>query len=239
MKSSLFLLVPVFMLAACDSKEQYSNSNLLALSALYDFEAVHGHVRELNQTLYNVKDEVVHQVVARFEPNGCVSELILDSRMYGKAHVKKEGQRLVGSEQGNEVIFTLGDKCEMLSKRFTRLSDKYTYQYDEQARLTSLYYSVTGLTRHYSWNEQGLLAGTKSTIGDQLIDEVIQQYGDPLHKPADYRSETHSLTGNTIIDMSCQYQGVVPHSCEVVKQATADEAEEKFHASIAVAFYPD
>ncbi|GEM_PF-1841844 len=238
MKSSLFLLVPVFMLAACDSKEQYSNSNLLALSALYDFEAVKGNVRELNQTLYNVKDEIVHQVVARFEPNGCVSELILDSKMYGKAHLTKQEQQLTGTEQGSEVVFALGDKCEILSKRFTRLSDNYTYQYDDRARLQSLFYSVTGLTRHFTWNEQGLLTRTKSTIGEQVIDEVIQQYADPLHKPADYRSETHSLAGNTIIDMRCQYQGVVPHSCEVVKQATANEAEEKFHASIAVAFYP-
>lgn len=237
MKPPLSILVPALMLVGCEKADQYSNGNIVALSALYDFEKIAGLVHQLHQSVFDVKGNPIHDVKAEFDRQGCVTQFDMVSKLSGNVHFKRVGNHLAGQEDNNEITYHLGDHCQLVSKTNNTRHQTTTYKYDRQGLLIASIPDPSGMHYSYQRAENGDLQKVTALAGSRILEETQYEWHQETVKVADYSLKIKTLTGESTIDMRCEYREKVPVSCDIVRLPASGSAEVVLKAKLNVTFY--
>ncbi|NKG32407.1 YnfC family lipoprotein [Erwinia rhapontici] len=235
MKTTLALLLPALLLTGCKNEEpQGVSTTVKNMSTLFRFEPIPGKLKSTHQTLFDASGEKQHEATARFDQQGCLTDVIVtslyvinDRKIHSNTSLRRDKDTLVGEENGKPVLMKLDGKCNVVSK--TRGNSTLNISYNDRG-LISAYSSIQDPLRiDITYDEQGRMVRHNIREGARLISDDKQTFATT---EADKRLDGVMLTtypaSTREITTRCEYQQGVPTSCRYkIKTSPGDNVIER------------
>ena len=244
MKTTAVLLLPLLLLAGCQQEEDEGIARKIRnLSYLYQFEAIPGKLKSTHHTLSGASGEKEHEVTARFDQQGCLTDvdvtslyLINDRKIHSNTSLRRDKDTLVGEENGKPVLMKLDGKCNVVSK--TRGNSTLNISYNDRG-LISAYSSIQDPLRiDITYDEQGRMVRQNIREGARLISDDKQTFATT---EADKRLDGVMLTtypaSTREITTRCEYQQGVPTSCRYTIKTTPGDTIIERRSTLVSEFY--
>lgn len=238
MKFKISILLSVFLLAGCFEDNKYSESNMKLFAMLYTFEPIKGHVKETHFVIKDNGGNSFQDVLIKFDEKGCLENLEVTGKPVGVVSLKREKEKIVGTENNEKVVFDLDKSCLILNKKTENSRNVVAFSYDENGSIVTIKDEVPGKDYHISYKPDGSESIIKVLMADKLVDETKITFHDPINKPLDSLGLSDgSLIGESQTELSCKYENRSPVSCDLVYQFIKEKSVYKFHADIKTIFY--
>ncbi|WP_368919495.1 YnfC family lipoprotein [Providencia vermicola] len=232
------LVVPLTFFISFESsafdKQEY-NPVVFNMAELYDFNPVKGNVKEIKSTGYNEDKTINYESKLKIGRDGCVESFSLNQKkdeylsgLHNYLFVERVKNKLIGMDANGPVEMTIGNNCEIISRKDT--NGELIYQYNKDGFITG---SILADTKEKFgeniYNEFKLPIAIKYYKGDDVISETRITYGKDMSKAFDHLMEIRAL-GQTIlqVDSKCHYDHQnIPSQCNFV--LTLDSNGKKIH----------
>ncbi|MCA6941580.1 YnfC family lipoprotein [Pectobacterium polaris] len=238
MKFQIPILLSVFLLAGCFEDNKYSESNMKLFAILYAFEPIKGHVKETHLVVKGDGGNNFQDVLIKFDDKGCLANMEVAGKPVGMVSLKREKDKIVGTENNEKVVFDINEHCLILNKKTEGSRNVVVFSYDENGSIATIKNAKPGKDYHISYKPDGTESIIKVLMADKLADETKITFHDPINKPLDYLAMSDGfLLGESQTNMSCKYENKNPVSCDLAYRFIKENSVFKFHADINTVFY--
>jgi len=244
MKTTLALLLPVLLLTGCKHEEpQGVSTTVRNMSTLFLFEPIPGKLKSTHQTLSGASGEKEHEVTARFDQQGCLTDvdvtslyLINDRKIHSNTSLRRDKDTLVGEENGKPVLMKLDDKCNVVSK--TRGDSTLDIRYNDRGLISAFSSTPDPLRIDITYDEQGRMVRRNMREGARLISDDKQTFAQAqADKLLDGVLITTYPASTREITTRCAYQQGVPTSCRYTIKTTPGDTVIERRSTLVSEFY--
>ena len=221
-----------------EAKQAY-NPLIFNLSTLFDFNPVKGHIKSLHAETQDGNGRRFYRLDMAVARDGCVNALKLEDRSQGfSLAVNREGNELTGRYNNQPVVFTLNERCNLVSRKN---GDELTeYQLYPNGRIKDVIFQGEKKAEHFydrDWN----LIKVEFYLSGKVSSSNQIYYPDTLRRPVDFTLVNRKvLSAGYTAASRCDYDPrLVPLTCHIEIKPGGDgkKEPERFTAITQVSFY--
>ncbi|POT55188.1 hypothetical protein C3432_23130 [Citrobacter amalonaticus] len=233
---SVLFFVP--WLSGCSGGNDYSESNMKLFAALYDFEPLKGEVREAHFSIRDETGESFQEIVIKLDPHGCLTSMDVEGTPVGAVSLKREGNRIAGTEDNKKVTFETDKNCIILNKKMDNGELVSSFSYDKNNTVVSVINGKPHKSYRYRYHPDGKEMVIDVIVSDAIVDKTKISYSDPVNKYLDYSARSDGpLLGESVTEMSCKYKNKTPERCDITYKFLDEGTTATLHMDIRATFY--
>ena len=235
MKNGLLLLIAVVLLSGCDKDEATYYPQMKNYAYLYQFEALPSKVKNTHQTLFTADGQQIFDVNVDFDRDGCLAHIKSVGKEGEVIEVSREGDRLIGSENGQDVVVTLDKNCAMVKKVTPALSVDIAY--NKQGLVEQLSSPASDVAFHLAYNNAGEMAVLSITQAGKEMSRATAVRDADKKKISDVVTTVKRNDQIKTVSNLCKYKNNVPYYCDIITADAAGQVMDKQYGNIEVAYY--
>jgi hypothetical protein len=236
-----FLLGMTLLFSPFSHAQTTRNPAIANLATMFDFNAPSGNVREMHTVMKHPSGEINYENKLVVDRAGCVTNLdIRDSAQKMVLQLRREGNALIGTQNGKPLSLKLNDKC-LVQKRKDDLGE-VKYAYWPNGLLKEIFFMPGGQRiAHHEYNASGLPQQVDFYLNDKVASQTKVSYEDAAKRPFDYKLVTETMgVAFLTAESHCRYdEQLTPVDCDItlVTGLGNTQQTQHQHATTAVSYY--
>ncbi|HAU5562406.1 TPA: YnfC family lipoprotein [Serratia fonticola] len=235
MKPTLLLLMATIMLSGCDNKNADFAPQMKNYAYLYQFEAIPGKVKSTHQRLFSADDTPIFDVDIAFDGQGCISHVKSIDKAGEITEVTREGDKLTGTENGQDVVVTLNKQCALIKKVTPTMT--VDIGYNDQGWVDQISSPASDVKFHLTYNNVGDMTLLSIKKGDEEVSRATAKHDTDANKISDVVTTVQRNEQSKTVTTQCQYKNDVPFHCDTVTTDGAGQVTDRQYGTIDVTYY--
>lgn len=211
------LLAALFLFCSFTYAQTARNPVIANLATMFDFNAPAGNVREMHTVMKHPSGEINYENRLSVDRDGCVSSLdIRDSAQKMVLQLHREGNSLLGTQNGKPLSLRLDENC-LVKKRKDELGE-VKYAYWPNGLLKDIFFMPGGQRiAHHEYDANGLPRQVDFYMSDKVASQTKVSYEDAERRPFDYKLVTETMrTPFLTAESHCRYdEHLSPIACDI------------------------
>ncbi len=235
MKKPPLLIAALLLLSGCDNKDDAFYPQMKNFAYLYQFEALPGKVKSTHQTLLDQAGDRLFDITVDFDAQGCPTRVKSIRKEGTVIDVKRAGDRLIGSENGQDVVVTLDNNCAMVAKETANMRVDITY--NAQGLVEEIASPNYQAKFHLDYNEAGDMTVLRITEAGAEVSRASAERSADASKISDVVTKVVENNHSRTISNLCKYKNGAPYYCDIITRDGAGDIQSQQHSTITARYY--
>ncbi|MRT58642.1 YnfC family lipoprotein [Enterobacteriaceae bacterium RIT693] len=236
-----FLLAMPLLFTPLSHAGTERNPAIANLATMFDFNAPSGNVREMHTVIKHPSGEINYENKLVVDSSGCIASLdIRDSAQKKVLQLHREGNALIGTQNGKPLSLKLNDNC-LVQKRKDELGE-VKYAYWPNGLLKDIFFMPGGQRiAHHEYNASGLPQQVDFYLNGKVASQTKVSYEDAEKRPFDYKLVTETMgVAFLTAESHCRYdEKLTPVACDMtlVTGLGSTQQTQRQHVTTEVSYY--